>query len=336
MAHLDSRTTSGEHAWDKYIKSNKDFRQMELLVEKGVRPFPLLVKSGSKTVADTKVTLKPGDKFKITKNTVVLIGAEKHAEVSIRGKIGLVSLKNIRKPSKAGLVGTTGAEEKAISGLDSLIKKNKRPITILVKEKNKIVYRIENVVGARKTPGTPKSDFSFYDNKGKDVFWISHKDGSKASDFQQWSGVTDNAGEVISNHPLVKKFLRAVSANIRKEQLIAPMYMKIKDKKLALFAVYGPEYGKKHGIDFVQIAAQGNPILTPVKSKRGDEEFELTFSAGIHVAGHVPDADYTPVLGATFRAGRGFDLDGKRYVGARPGIMPYALMKTRNGLVEVK
>ncbi len=45
---------------------------------------------------------------------------------------------------------------------------------------------------------------------------------------------------------------------------------------------------------------------------------------------------YTPVFGATFRAGRGFELDGKRYDGARVGIYPIKLIQTRGGVVEVK
>ena len=47
------------------------------------------------------------------------------------------------------------------------------------------------------------------------------------------------------------------------------------------------------------------------------------------------NGDYTPVFGATFRAGRGFDFEGKRYSGARVGIYPMKLVAGRGGVEEL-
>ena len=50
---------------------------------------------------------------------------------------------------------------------------------------------IYNVIGIEKTPGSPKSDFHFVDDMQREIVWISHKDGKRPIDFQQWSGMTE-------------------------------------------------------------------------------------------------------------------------------------------------
>ena len=62
------------------------------------------------------------------------------------------------------------------------------------------------------TPGTPKSDFHFLDLEGKEIVWMSHKDGSKASDFQQWGGISKNVPNT-HNHKETKEFLGDLKEN---------------------------------------------------------------------------------------------------------------------------
>ena len=100
-------------------------------------------------------------------------------------------------------------------------------------------------------------------------------------------------------------------------------------------SIFGPDYGNKYGLQHCNCIGQGLPVLKPTKK---ENEYELTFSSHMSLSGDLSHfkEGYTPVFGATFRAGRGFELDGKRYNGARVGIYPSKLVATRGGVVELK
>jgi hypothetical protein len=102
-------------------------------------------------------------------------------------------------------------------------------------------------------------------------------------------------------------------------------------------AVYGHDYGSSSfGIDNVTIIGQGDAIIKAVSGH--ENRFELDFSHHMVHNGIVKDfqsGDYQAVIGATYRAGRGFDVGGKRYTGARIGIYPAKLIVNRNGATEI-
>jgi hypothetical protein len=100
-------------------------------------------------------------------------------------------------------------------------------------------------------------------------------------------------------------------------------------------SIIGPEYGSTDGLEHVTLIGQGLPNLTLTKK---DNLYELDFTSHMSLSGNLShfDGGYTPVFGATFREGRGFTLDGKRYNGARVGIYPRKLIETRTGVVKLK
>ncbi len=104
-----------------------------------------------------------------------------------------------------------------------------------------VVYT--DIVKLEKTPGTPKSDFHFVDIKGNEVIWLSHKNGSKPSHFQQYSGLTEK--EIIS-HPEVQSFIENVRASYTDIPKAVTIARPINDENLRHKAVYGADYSKEN------------------------------------------------------------------------------------------
>ena len=114
-----------------------------------------------------------------------------------------------------------------------------------------------------------------------------------------------------------------------------PMYTIVKDKKLINRSIFVPKFGKRFGKENCQIIGQGQAVLNPTEK---DGLFRLTFDDHIVLNGDVDmfmKGDYTAVLAATYRAGRGFNVDGKRFIGARVGIYPIDFIKNRSGVIQV-
>ena len=105
-----------------------------------------------------------------------------------------------------GAGGSLQAEEAAIddtrNAIEIAIKANKGPLNIKCGRK---IYK--NIVGVQKTNGTPKSDFHLVNSEGEALIWISHKDGSKSKDFQQWGGISERKEPLIFNHKETQKFI---------------------------------------------------------------------------------------------------------------------------------
>lgn len=340
MADLGQRTTSGELAWDKYVYKNKTWKELKLEIEKDTE---LSKRSGIKLAKI--INLKKGDKIALKSNIATVISGKKYASATVNRKDGLIPINAIRKPTNFA---PTGYEAEVVSLINKHIAQNNNiPIDIKIKGDNKIYKGISGAIQVdskiKREGGVsadPKADIILYVDKGdlfstKNIF-ISHKKEGGPEAFQQYGGLTEKAGEDIYNHPETKKFLKAVAKNIDpKEGLKNPMFMKVKDNRLKNMSIYGPEYGSKFGLQHTQLIGQGLPKLTPT---RKENTYELDFSSHMSISGDLSHfgGGYTPVFGATFRAGRGFDLDGKRYDGARVGIYPIKLIETRGGVTEVK
>jgi hypothetical protein len=180
----------------------------------------------------------------------------------------------------------------------------------------KIGNKIHQVYTAASTPGTPKSDFHLLDLDGKEIVWISHKDGRTQKDFQQWGGISQRAEPKIFAHPEVKTFL----SDLKKlwENGIpraTSVYRKIKDEKLKMMSVYGNEYkspGTNLGRQNVSIMLQG-----PVKLKKTTNHWVFK-SNHVHLNGESMAGPYEPVLTAIYKGDRS---DGG-IKGARIVIMP--------------
>jgi len=160
------------------------------------------------------------------------------------------------------------------------------------------------IAGAETTPGTPKSDFHLLDPNGKETVWISHKDGTTPRHFQQWSGVTRQAGDKIFNHPEVQKFGQDLKQYLQDEFGVSNMVerqtfaRKIQDINLQMYAVYGPDYGKKFGRNNVTIVLQG-----PIKLVNVGNFYQLESNHTL-INGQKITGPYEPVLIARPSSGR--------------------------------
>jgi hypothetical protein len=339
MANLASRTTSGDLAWDKYVKNNKSWNTLILETEKDTN---LLKKSGVKM--ESLLDLPKGSKFSLQSNMIQLFNSKRYASVKIDRKKGYIEIKDIRKPTNFK---PTGYEEEVVSAINNIIKNNQNlPIDIKLKGGNK-VYKgisgaiqvnteIKRLAGAK---SDPKADIILYVDK-KNLFspnniFISHKKEGGPEAFQQYGGLSEASGLEIYNHPEVKKFLKQVASFIEDDKLTKPLYKDIKNNTLKNMSIFGPGFSSSFGIDHVTLIGQGLPKLSLTKK---ENLYELDFTSHISLSGNLSHfkEGYTPVFGATFRAGRGFSIDGKRYNGARVGIYPKKLIETRTGAEKLK
>jgi len=195
-----------------------------------------------------------------------------------------------------------------IEQVKTLIGKSTIPMNI----GNKI-YDVFDVVT---TPGTPKSDFHLVDIDGNELVWISHKDGSKPKDFQQWGGVSARKEPSIASHIEVKGFISDLKlAYPDGLPRATTLYRKIKDKKLKMISVYGNEYkskGKNLSRQNCSLLIQG-----PVKIKKQGKSYVFQ-SNHVHYNGEDMTGGFTPVLTAIYKG----DRNDAGVKGTRIVIMP--------------
>lgn len=207
------------------------------------------------------------------------------------------------------------------------------PITIKI---GKHIFK--EIYGANKIEGTPKADIALvsYDSKikkFKDVCFISHKMGSDASGFQQYSGITTKAdgkkSGSISADKNVVAFLKKISAfhntivNSKKR-----FYTVVKDKNLIGKSIYGPQYGEKNfGIDNIHLIGQGDVVFS---SKTNFHVMDFSGHASFNPdVSSFTEGDYTTIIGARYSSGRNYQVGTKTYNGVRVLIMPKKLIGSK-------
>lgn len=216
---------------------------------------------------------------------------------------------------------TTHIEEKEIISIREqlvAIKKATKSPTVPIKIKNQMY----DVYDIQKTPGTPKSDFHFLDLQGNPIVWISHKDGSRPSDFQQWGGISPKVPNT-NRHKETKEFLNDLVENFSDGLPRAANVVKeMKDRVLKNKAVYGDEFkqgSKNYNEDNVQLVLQG-----PVKIvKRG--LFYIVDANHVHENGQFLKGEYEPTFTAQYRSDRGAPVKN-----SRASIWPKVVEKRKN------
>jgi len=339
MADLSQKATDGRISFVKYVTENKRFAEINFEIEKG-KPSPLYTKKGTALSPSTKI-YKEGTQFKITDKQMFEIGGMKLAKVKVGNVAGYFPINRIRKPTGGN---GTQYEDEIVDAVNQFIKEAGCPINIKLKGNSTtykdILYAVKVDTPIKQKAGVkgdPKADIILC----KDIknptapgsIYISHKKEGGPEAFQQYGGLSEQAGAEIYNHSLTQKFLQEVGSAIgRKTQLPYPIMATFKDKNLANMSIYGPEYGQAFSLQHTQLIGQGKVAFN--KQKSGNL-YEMGFTSHMSLSGDLSHftGGYLPVFGATFRAGRGFDFDGKRYNGARVAIYPYKLMATRSGLV---
>lgn len=337
MADLASRATDGRISFIKYVTENKRFDEIEFEIEKGKKTV-IYSKKGTTLQSGNKEFLA-GTKIKITDTKLFEISGMKLAAVKIGTLVGYIPINTIRKPTSGN---GTQYEDEVVDAINSYIKKAGGIINIRLKGSSKtyndISYAIKVDLAIKRKAGVvgdPKADIILCKDKKNPTaagsIYISHKKEGGPEAFQQYGGLSEQAGVDIYNHPLVQKFLGRVAAVIgNSSALPSPVMGLFTDVQLANMSIYGPEYGSAFSLQHTQLIGQGKPTFLSKSSY-----VEMGFSSHMSLSGDLKHfvSGYSPVFGATFRAGRGFTYKGKRYDGARVAIYPYKLMTTRGGLI---
>lgn len=280
----------------------------EVFLKKYVGKEPFVLVNGKKIVF-----VKQPEVVKLIKNKQSLNG------LKLIGEDGKTyGLKDILKNEEFGGKGEGGGtvkEDAALSVLKKQLneaKKKEKSATIKVKVGNTI-YKI---AGVASTKGTPKSDFHLLDINGKEVVWISHKDGKTPKDFQQWGGVSAQKEAEINRHKETQKFIADLKKTFPKGLPPATtLYRKIKDKKMRMLAVYGNQYGKALGQQNVSVLLQSRP--ENIKLIKKGSYYELGASH-VHYNGEDIREGFEPVLMAIYKG----DRDNEGLKGTRLGISP--------------
>jgi hypothetical protein len=156
---------------------------------------------------------------------------------------------------------------------------------------------IPHVARCANVPKVPKADFVLVNSKNKPLFWISHKAGKTSRSFQQYGGLGRE-----KDHPEVQAFIDKIfdiySDHQDPEVATIPktawIYRPIKDKQLALRALYGYNYGSgKFERNNCNAILQGHMQLQEVE----DGVYELK-CAHMLFNGELPAENdaYCPVL----------------------------------------
>ena len=229
-----------------------------------------------------------------------------------------LKLTQFQKTSEFGgkTVSTTQIEEKEIISIRQQLSEI-RQITGSPTVPIRVGTTTYQVCDVQKTPGTPKSDFHFLDINGKEIIWMSHKDGNKASDFQQWGGVSKIVPNT-HNHKETKEFIEQIAENFPDGLPPKTNIVKdIQDRVLKAKAVYGDDYSvgsKNYGQNNVTLVLQG-----PVKLKKSGQVYVVAANH-VHKNGEVMQGDYDPTFDANYRQGRGQPVPNSR-LGIWPAVV---------------
>lgn len=340
MADLSQLTTDRRLAFTKYVTDNKKLAEIEFEIEKGKTATFYSINNN---ILSVKGTINTGSKLKIINRQLIELSKLRLAEVKYNNQNGFVEIKNIRKPTGGN---GTQYEDEVVDAINEYINTCGGKINLKLEGDNKIyndlsyAIKVDSVIKTKgNVRGDPKADIIICKDKNYPLaqgsIFISHKKAGGPEAFQQYGGVSEQAGQEIYNHVLVQKFLKILSELIgNSNKLPNPVMGIYNDNKLTNMSIFGPDFGKAFSLQHVQLIGQGYPKW---KNIRDGEYYELSFSH-ISLSGDLSkfNGGYTPVFGATYRSGRGFLYDGKRYDGARVGIYPRQLVETRSGLIKVQ
>ena len=207
----------------------------------------------------------------------------------------------------------TQAEDRELSQLrkhiESAMEKEQSGVLQMIVGK-----RTVTVAGVESTPGVPKSDFHLLDDKGNEVAWISHKDGRRPQDFQQYGGLTN---AIFKNHPEVTKFMEDLKKKYPDGLPPRTSVMRlVKDRKLANQSVWGVDFGKTRGRNNVDEFHQG-----PMTLRKVGQKYKIV-SNHYDTNGSVPTDGYACIFFARYTTDRGANIAGLFMPNARIGVFP--------------
>lgn len=215
------------------------------------------------------------------------------AAVKIKTSTGSeIKLSDLGKTGEFGGGGKgagTAAEDRALGDLRkkllAILEKERVPF-IMLDVGGKVVHASDVVT----TPGTPKSDFHIIDPQGKEVAWISHKDGTTAKAYQQYGGLTE-LNTLFPGHPEIQAFINDAKVVSGGTFNPSESYMRpLVDKEIMKASVYGIDYRKATGRQHVNMLCQGTMNI-----KKAGTNYKLT-SVHDMASGHLPTQEYRCML----------------------------------------
>ena len=331
MAVLGGKSAEGILNFTKFVEQNKRFKEIDFELEKAT---PIFLKDGAAYTASPK-TYKKGTKIRITKKTLTDFNKMRFASVAIGGRFGFIPITRILAPVAGN---GTQYEDEVIDLFNEVITTN-GPLDIKLKGDNTIykgityAVKVDNIIKSKAgIKGDPKADIILCKDKDHPLapgsIYLSHKKAGGPEAFQQYGGISVQAGKKINQHKAVQTFLSIVADALNgTDRLPYPIVGQFKDDTLANLSIYGPDYGKSYSINHVQLIGQGRPAL---KAIQGGKYYELNFTSHMALSGDLNHftGGYTPVLAAVFRSGRSFEYNGERFSGARIGVFPQKKVTT--------
>ena len=225
MASLSGKTTAGEDAWKVYVVDRSDRISTDYMIES---PGMVYTKTSPSQQKDLIGVAQPGEKVKITSTTVYNVTvtrgplgkqrSEKCAQVRYNNKTGYIKITSIRKPTSAG----DAAEKRTLTLTQTLLEQLKEVAGVGRGGNSSFnitvpgLGPVNGICGIRKVTTRPlgreaKADFALTDKRGKEILYVSHKQGRTAAAFQQYGGVSEKAGtpgnpRLIMDDPEVQQF----------------------------------------------------------------------------------------------------------------------------------
>jgi hypothetical protein len=172
----------------------------------------------------------------------------------------------------------------------------------------------ENIIKATTVKGSPKADFTL-DNEFGPVIFISHKDGSKPTDFQQYSGFKG-----LSNYPEINDFITTVKQLTNNELTPGQSFKRaLNDNEIKLKAIYGLKQNViDFGINNCQVVLQG-----PIHFKLLEDNTYLIEANHKAINPELMTGGYDPQMVVTYRNER----NNEGVKNARFGIYPSSYAK---------
>ena len=203
-----------------------------------------------------------------------------------------------------------------------------------------------NIIGFIPGPSGAHADFVGINEDMEEVCFLSHKMGTNAKHFQQYSGISSLAGDAIHNDQETEKFREVIASKNEQDFDNQSFSQDIRSSDLQTRAVLGPEWnggGTDSGINNCSHFMQGNVSIRRTESKRslkGKATLVINFSAkNIHASGIsslINSSEYSPTLGARkTNENRTVTFGANQVRNVRGGIFSSAYIKERKTNIEL-
>jgi len=203
-----------------------------------------------------------------------------------------------------------------------------------------------NIIGFIPGPSGAHADFVGVTEDMEEVCFLSHKMGSNAKHFQQYSGISSQAGDAIHTDHETEKFREVIASKNEQDFDNQSFSQDIRSSDLQTRAVLGPEWnggGTKSGINNCSHFMQGNVSIRRSESKRslkGKASLVINFSAmNIHagsISSLINSSEYSPTLGARkTNENRTVTFGVNQVRNVRGGIFSSAYIKERKTNIEL-